>query len=59
MRTWRNPVMHALTDWYRGAVRQAIEYRWLTVGVGVVGLIVALYLVVQRGDRRGVPAPSR
>ena len=44
MRSWRNPVMHALTDWYRGAVRQAIKYRWVTVGVGVTGLLVALYL---------------
>jgi cobalt-zinc-cadmium resistance protein CzcA len=44
MRSWRNPVMHALTDWYRGAVRQAIKFRWVTVGVGIAGLLVALYL---------------
>jgi len=44
IRTWPNPVMHALTAWYRGAVRQAIRFRWLTVGVGIVGLIMALYL---------------
>jgi len=44
IRAWPNPVMHALTGWYRGAVRQAIRYRWLTVGVGAAGLITALYL---------------
>jgi cobalt-zinc-cadmium resistance protein CzcA len=44
MRSWRNPVMHALTDWYRGAVRQAINFRWVTVGVGIAGLLLAMYL---------------
>jgi cobalt-zinc-cadmium resistance protein CzcA len=29
---------------YRHAVRWAINHRWLTIGVGVVGLSVALYL---------------
>jgi cobalt-zinc-cadmium resistance protein CzcA len=44
IRTWPNPVMQAITGWYRGAVRQAIKYRWVTVGVGIAGLILALYL---------------
>jgi heavy metal efflux system protein len=44
IRTWRNPVMAWLTTWYRGAVRKAIEFRWVTVGVGIVSLIAALYL---------------
>jgi cobalt-zinc-cadmium resistance protein CzcA len=44
IRTWPNPVMQALTGWYRGAVRQAIKHRWLTVGIGIAGLITALYL---------------
>src|SRR5580693_9022673 len=29
-----NPVMSSLTNWYRGAVRKAIEHHWLTIGVG-------------------------
>jgi heavy metal efflux system protein len=41
---WHNPVMHFLTQRYRGAVRWAIRRRSLTVGVGLVGLALALYL---------------
>jgi cobalt-zinc-cadmium resistance protein CzcA len=41
---WRNPVMHFLTEHYASAVRWAIRRRGLTVGVGVVGLALALYL---------------
>jgi heavy metal efflux system protein len=43
-REWRNPVMHWLTGWYRHAVRWAIRRRALTVGVGVLGLSLAVYL---------------
>jgi len=41
---WRNPVMHFLTEHYRDAVRWAIRRRALTVGVGVLGLTLAIYL---------------
>ena len=41
---WHNPVMHLLTREYRNAVRWAIRRRVLTVGVGVFGLIAAMYL---------------
>ncbi len=41
---WHNPVMHFLTERYRIAVRWAIRRRVLTVGVGVLGLFIALYL---------------
>src|SRR5208337_2097508 len=41
---WHNPVMHFLTEHYRTAVRWAIRRRVLTVGVGVLGLFIALYL---------------
>jgi heavy metal efflux system protein len=41
---WRNPVMHYLTVQYRHAVRWAIRRRGLTVGVGVVGFAIAIYL---------------
>ena len=39
-----NPVMSALTKWYRGSVRQAIDHRWVTIGVGLAGFLVAMYL---------------
>jgi len=41
---WHNPVMHFLTERYAHAVRLAIRRRGLTVGVGVLGLALALYL---------------
>jgi cobalt-zinc-cadmium resistance protein CzcA len=46
-REWRNPVMTFLTARYRVAVRWAIERRWLTVGVGAVGLAGAIYLALS------------
>ena len=42
---WHNPVMHFLTEHYRHAVRWAIRRRALTIGVGVIGLFFAIYLV--------------
>jgi cobalt-zinc-cadmium resistance protein CzcA len=44
IKEWRNPLMHKLTNWYRGAARRAIEYRRLTIGVGLVGFAVAMFL---------------
>ena len=41
---WRNPAMQFSIKHYRKAVRWAIRRRTLTVGVGVVGLLVAIYL---------------
>jgi len=41
---WHNPILHFLTERYRSAVRWAIRRRALTIGVGVLGLLVALYL---------------
>ena len=43
-REWHNPVMSFLIRHYRNAVRWAIRRRALTVGVGVLGLFVAIYL---------------
>ncbi len=40
----RNYPMEISLKLYRHAVRWAISHRWLTIGVGVVGLSVALYL---------------
>jgi cobalt-zinc-cadmium resistance protein CzcA len=47
----RNPVMEAVSAAYRHAVRGAIHLRWLTVGAGLIGLGVALYLTL--GPRIG------
>jgi len=41
---WTNPVMAFLTVRYRKAVTWAIRQRVITVGVGVVGLALAIYL---------------
>ncbi len=45
IKEWRNPAMTFLTDRYRQAVRSAIEHRALTVGAGVAGLCLAVFLV--------------
>ncbi len=44
VKEWHNPVMSALTKWYRSAVRQAIDHRWVTIGVGMASFLVAMYL---------------
>jgi cobalt-zinc-cadmium resistance protein CzcA len=41
---WRNPVMTWLTAHYRKAVRCAIDRRFITVGIAVMSLTVALFL---------------
>jgi len=41
---WHNPAMHFLTGRYAKAVRWAIRRRTLTVGVGILGLFLAVYL---------------
>jgi len=45
VKEWRNPAMAFLTVHYRKAVRHAIEHRALTVGVGLAGLVLAIFLV--------------
>ena len=45
-REWHNPVMVWLTRLYRSALRLAIRMRYLTVGVGVASLCLAIYLTV-------------
>ena len=41
---WRNPAMEFLKTGYRNAVRWAIEHRFVTVGIAVFGLCVALFV---------------
>jgi len=43
-REWPNPAMQFSIKHYRRAVRWAIHHRALTVGVGVLGLFLAIYL---------------
>jgi len=44
---WRNPLMSWLTARYRTALRWAIEHRLVTVGVAVVALLVAVFMLVS------------
>jgi cobalt-zinc-cadmium resistance protein CzcA len=46
-REWHNPLLILLTRGYRRAVRWAIRARWLTVSVGVSGLLASLYLATS------------
>ncbi len=46
-REWKNPVMEFLRDHYRRGVRWAIHHHGLTIGVGVVGLAVGVYLATS------------
>jgi cobalt-zinc-cadmium resistance protein CzcA len=41
---WKNPIMEFLRARYRRAVTWAIHHHGLTIGVGVTGLILAIYL---------------
>jgi len=45
-REWRNVVMEFLIVKYRTAVRWAIEQRYVTVGIGVLGLAFAAFLTL-------------
>jgi heavy metal efflux system protein len=41
---WKNPVMEFLRERYRQGVTWAIHHHGLTIGTGVIGLLLALYL---------------
>jgi cobalt-zinc-cadmium resistance protein CzcA len=43
---WRNPAMDFLRRHYRTGVRWAIEHRFITVGVAVLGFVMAAYLTL-------------
>jgi len=47
VKEWRNPVMEFLKDRYRGVVKLAIENRWITFGVGLASMAVALFLTLS------------
>jgi cobalt-zinc-cadmium resistance protein CzcA len=42
---WRNPVMEFLADRYRHGVQWAIEHRYVPVGIGLAGFVMAMYLL--------------
>ena len=42
---WHNPVMEYMTKVYRKRVAEAIHHRGITVGIGVVGLVLAIFLL--------------
>jgi len=44
-REWHNPVMDFLTKTYRNGVKNAIHHRWITVGIGIAGLVTAVFLL--------------
>ncbi len=44
---WHNPVMGFLTDRYRHGVKWAIHHRGFTVGVGLVGFALFLFLTLS------------
>jgi cobalt-zinc-cadmium resistance protein CzcA len=41
---WRNPVMEFLTHRYRAALHSAIRWRWVTAGIGLLGVGLAAFL---------------
>jgi len=45
VKEWHNPVMAFLTTHYRTALHQAIKHRAITVGIGVAGICLAIFLV--------------
>ena len=44
VREWENPVMTYLTERYRRQLRWSIEHHWLTLGLGIAALGLALFL---------------
>jgi len=42
---WHNPVIEYLTVFYRKRVTEAIHHRGITVGIGVAGLALAIFLL--------------
>jgi cobalt-zinc-cadmium resistance protein CzcA len=44
VKEWHNPVMEFLIKRYRNGVRTAIDHRWVTIGIGLAGFLLAMYL---------------
>jgi cobalt-zinc-cadmium resistance protein CzcA len=42
---WHNPLVEFLTAFYRRRVVEAIEHRWISVGIGVFGVALSMFLL--------------
>src|SRR5579862_9384316 len=47
VKEWHNPVMEALRNWYKPAVKWAIEHRLVSVGAGAAAFLVAVFLMMS------------
>jgi cobalt-zinc-cadmium resistance protein CzcA len=47
VREWHNPVMQYLKEKYRAALRWSIKHRWVTVGIGALAFVLAIFLMVS------------
>src|SRR6202046_1624860 len=47
IKEWHNPVMEALRNWYRPAVKWAIEHRLISVGAGALAFLMAVFLMMS------------
>ena len=47
IKEWHNPVMEFLRNWYRPAVKWAIEHRWISVGAGAAAFLIAVFLMMS------------
>lgn len=45
VREWRNPVLEFLTQRYQKALRSAIQWRGLTVGIGIASVLLGAFLI--------------
>ncbi len=69
-REWHNPVMALLIRMYRAVLRRAIRFRWITLGIALAMLAIAVFLGGEIGSEflphldegaiwaRGTLAPS-
>src|ERR1700744_5779058 len=47
IKEWHNPVMEFLRNWYRPAVKWAIEHRLISVGAGALAFLMAVFLMMS------------
>ena len=47
VKEWRNPVLAWLTEGYRRSLRRAIQFRWVTLTVGIAAVTVSAYLALS------------
>jgi cobalt-zinc-cadmium resistance protein CzcA len=44
VREWRNPVMHAIETWYRGALATSLRHRGMVIGVAALSFLLTIFL---------------